>query len=60
VLAWALAGVVGVLQGRAALGIRYVGQDLWPLYGAGRAVLDGTPVYAVRNFVYPPRSRPCR
>ena len=39
---------------RAALLRHEAGQDLLPLYQAGRAVLQGKPIYQVHFFVYPP------
>lgn len=51
---WAATAVVATLQVRQAWGIHYVGEDLWPLRGAAKAVLHGTDVYGVKNFVYPP------
>ena len=45
---------IAVRQYQHALTITWIGVDTQPLRGAGRAVLNGTDVYTVHNFVYPP------
>jgi arabinofuranan 3-O-arabinosyltransferase len=53
-LFWAGVGWIAYRQYQHALTAWYLGLDARPLKGAGRAVLNGTDVYAVHNFVYPP------
>ena len=51
---WCGVAWIAFRQYRHALTISYVGVDARPLQRAGQAVLDGTDVYEVHNFVYPP------
>jgi hypothetical protein len=53
-LLWAGVGWMAYRQYQHAVTVPYLGLDARPLKGAGQAVLDGTDVYAVHNFVYPP------
>lgn len=53
-LLWAGVGWIAYRQYQHALTVWDLGVDAQPLKGAGQAVLNGTDVYAVHNFVYPP------
>jgi Glycosyltransferase family 87 len=53
-LLWAGVGWIAYRQYQHAVTVPYLGLDARPLKGAGQAVLNGTDVYAVHNFVYPP------
>lgn len=53
VLAGCVAWAVALLLSYQRVHVPF-GQDLQPVYDAGRAVRDGSPIYSVAHFVYPP------